>query len=182
MSKYSLPIIFLFIITPVFAESGQTGIVIVNDYVITDIEINYELKQLEQQAMIAGEHQKTPLNYAYIEELRNTVISTLINKHLLLQECNKRNIIILPERITQNLQMLKNQFPEEQQYYDFLASSHITEDKLLNEIEIALRINKLAEQLVNKQNTSLQGEEQKQQALAALLIELTNEAEIIWID
>ncbi|MDP8217900.1 MAG: SurA N-terminal domain-containing protein [Candidatus Theseobacter exili] len=182
MSKYFLPIIFLFVITPVFSESEHTDIVLVNGYAITDIEINYELKQLEQQAMIVGEQQKTPLNYAYIEELRNTVISTLINKHLILQECDKRNITINPEIINQKLLMLKTQFPEEQQFYDFLTTSHITEDKLLEEIKVALRINQLAEQIVKEHNIGIQSEEQKQKALATLLTELLDEAEIIWVD
>ena len=163
-----------------FAADTDSIVVTVNGYEITAAEINYELGQLEQQAMISGEQQKVPLNYAHMEELRATVIETLINKHLLLQECRKRNVNISTGRIEENLLLLRQQFPTAQQYYDFLAHSEISETKLRDEIHTALKIDTLAEMEIEKQGGSngIISEEDKQKALAALLHRLHETAVI----
>ncbi|MBI9106708.1 MAG: SurA N-terminal domain-containing protein [Spirochaetales bacterium] len=184
MKKLFYLLIFLVAVFPVFSESPQKVIVLINGDIITEAEINYELEQLERQAMISGEQKKIPLNYAHIEELRNTVITTLINKHILLQECTIRGITIKPEIINQNLQSLKNQFPEEQQFHDFLKDSNISEEKLMDEIRIALSVDMLAIQLLKEENKdySTANEIERQKALAALLTKLLKEADITWVD
>ncbi|HAK44682.1 MAG TPA: hypothetical protein DCO79_02010 [Spirochaeta sp.] len=180
--KKILPLVFsIVIVFPLFSQNENPIIVTVNGYEITNTEVNYELSQLEQQAMIAGEQQKTPLNYANIEKLRNTVIGTLINKQLLLQECSKRNVAVSDSTIELNLQELRNQFPTKQQYHDFLAHSSISEIKLQEEIRIAISIDLLANQELEQQGKSVPNisAEDKQAALAKLLYKLHEEAEII---
>lgn len=174
-------LLILLIITTAFSEQDEMTVLLVNGEKITSAEINYELRQLENQAMIRGEQQQTPLNYSRMSELRKNVIDLLINKKLLLQECNRRNVIIEPEDIERHLSALKNQFLLEQQFNDFLIDSCVTLEKLKEEIEISLKIDFLANQEIRKQDKDKIdfSEIEKQRALGSLLVELHRRAEII---
>ena len=179
MKKITFCILMIISAHILIAADSDYTVVTVNGYEITSAEIDYELGQLEHQAMIAGEMNSIPLNYNNIEELRDAVIETLINKHLLLQECRRRKIAISEKVIIENILTLKNQFPTTQQYYDFLASSGITEAKLKDEILNALMIDTLAYLESEKNQKNLSSEEKKQEALVILLKTLHNEADII---
>ncbi len=179
MKILSVIMLSVFFVIPAFSENS-VAVVNVNGHEITEDEINFELGQIEYQAMIVGEQQKVPLNYARVEELRNMVIETLINKHLLVQACAERNIIIDAEEIEKNLLMLKNQFPEKQQYHNFLDQTGISENRLQEEIRTSLMIDLLATSELKSAGYEIGSisEEEKQKALARLLSELHEKAVI----
>jgi FKBP-type peptidyl-prolyl cis-trans isomerase (trigger factor) len=180
----SFTILLFIICTSVYSNDDNDTIVKVNGHPITREEVNFELARLEEQAMIIGEQKRIPLNYADVEKLREHVIATLINKLLLLEECDERSITVTPELISQQLQLLKNRFQSQQDYQEFLSYSDISEKKLNDEIRISLRIDALATELANIKDSMSPKEinRAKLNALNSMLTELHKQAEIIWVE
>ena len=158
----------------------EKAVVTVNGNVITGEELNYELKRLEEQAMMKGEQQEVPLNYAYFEELRKQVIEMLIVRELLIKECEERSIAATEKQITEQFEVLKNQFPSEQKFQEYLEYSSISREKLRSEIRISLTIDMLAESLLEDRvfSNHENRERGKQQVLAPLIDELYQQAVI----
>jgi hypothetical protein len=179
--KLFLITLILFFFSPLFANSVNSNVILVNNEQITEEEIYYEMGQIEMQAMLVGEQNSTPISCANTGELRNTVENILINKHLLLQECKRLNITFSSKIIDQNLQTMKDQFKTEEQFLGYLDFINITEEKLKEEIAVALKIDALATQAAQKNNRgkAVFSEEEKEQALASVLGKLLCNATII---
>lgn len=157
--KYKLFVLLLFILVNItFAyteELNNQVIVRVNEEAIYSDELYYELSQIEEQAIIGGEKNQIPLNFNKFEELQEQVIQTMINKRLLLQEVKRQGIFVDPTVIDQHFDYLKQQFPDEIQFREFLNYSGISELKLKNEIRSSLCIDTLSELLIQGQGTEL---------------------------
>ena len=91
--------------------------------------------------------------------VRQQALDNMINRLLLEQEAEKAKIEITEEQVTARVDQVKGGFPSEEAFAEQLATSGLTEAGLMQEVELAIRIEKLLEE-----HTSGQDETEEQEA------------------
>jgi parvulin-like peptidyl-prolyl isomerase len=159
--KYLLILLLISLMTtPLIAQLPQrTAVAAVNGSLIFADEVHAELTRIEQQAILSGTLRQVPLDYSNIEELTEHVLSTLIQKKLLLQECAKAQITVSPADIAAYRTELQRQFSDPDQFSQHLQQQGISIEQLEKEITEALLIDNLAEELLAQEHWSCSEEE-----------------------
>ncbi|MBN2049699.1 MAG: SurA N-terminal domain-containing protein [Spirochaetales bacterium] len=145
----------LLLLTPqgmLFSDADEASVIaLVNGEPIYEQELYYQLRQLEEQAMLSGSRSRTPLDYSDFEALRERVIQTMIHTRLLLQECERREITVEKHSIDIHLEILKNRFEDETAFFRFLEDSGTSPDRLKEEIHNSLLIDRLTDMLLEEE-------------------------------
>jgi len=124
------------------AGTGDNYIAIVNGKKIPrqslDQKMNFVKKRYESQGQQLGEQQLTAM--------KNDIAQSMVEKELLYQKSKELGLKIDSEQVEGQLQQFKDQFPDEKQYAQQLATLGYTEDSLRSEIKENLAIQKLIEE------------------------------------
>ncbi len=84
--------------------------------------------------------------------VRQQALDNMINRLLLEQEAEKAKIEITDEQVTVRVDQVKGGFSSEEAFTEQLATSGLTEAGLMQEVELAIRIEKLLEERTSGQN------------------------------
>ncbi|HET57257.1 MAG TPA: hypothetical protein ENN35_02305 [Deltaproteobacteria bacterium] len=127
---------------------------LVNGTMIPLDTLEKEVRKIKELSAMRGEQVAEP----QMEGLKHEVLERLINFELLCQESVKRNIPVSSEAIDQELQGLKERFPDEDTYRDTMAKMGVTQAELKSQIKRSLAVKNLLEQEVLS-NISVSDEE-----------------------
>ncbi|MEO0107138.1 MAG: peptidylprolyl isomerase [candidate division WOR-3 bacterium] len=93
-------------------------------------------------------------NFSSYEEIRNNVMNGLVSRKLLLIQAEKESISVSREevlkRVQERLEMIKQRFPSEADFYKALESQGLTVDELKRNYEDSIKTEILMQQIVQK--------------------------------
>uniref|UniRef100_A0A7V3RHZ1 peptidylprolyl isomerase n=1 Tax=candidate division WOR-3 bacterium TaxID=2052148 RepID=A0A7V3RHZ1_UNCW3 len=120
---------------------------VVGDEVILESEVNEYTSFISANPII----QK---NFESYEELRRSVIDGLISRRLLLLQAEKESISVsrddVIKRVEERLELIKQRFPSEADFYKALEEQNLTIDQLKKNYEDSIRTELLMQQIVQK--------------------------------
>ncbi len=125
------------------STEGGKMVVTVNGREVLEDEVAQEVGRLLSQ--LSGRVDPTQLE-SMREMVRQQAVNNMINRLLLEMEAEKANIEVTDEQIATRVDQIKSGFTSEETFVDQLASSGLTEAGFLQEVELAMRIEKLLEE------------------------------------
>lgn len=133
------------------AEPGKDveKLAVVNGEIITQEEFQNELEPFLQRMAMSGQ---TPEG-DQLAEVKKQILENLINRELLYQVARKKNIKADPEAVEEQLNQLKQRFPEEAQFQAMLDQLGITAQSLKDQITQRLMIQKAIEEEIGSEVT-----------------------------
>ena len=147
-----VPFLIIAILTPaLYAENKdiakKDNAAVVNGEAISQDRFDDEFDRVNQEFLKQG---RSP-NESQLQEIKRTVLETLINRELLYQESRKTGIQIKEETIQDQLNAVKKRFPNPEAFENALAQMNITENDIKSQIGRAMAIKELIDkQIVQK--------------------------------
>jgi peptidyl-prolyl cis-trans isomerase C len=152
-------IILAWIATPATGGETQTShnkVAVVNGTVITQEDLDKEMKQFQQQLLSRGR----PPSDSELVGIKNEVLENLINLELLYQGAQRNGSILAEADVNKQLQEIKKQFSNEAEFEGVLAKMNISEADLRSK----LKKNMAIQQFIDRrfaQKVTISGEETK---------------------
>ncbi len=144
--------IFILSVILGFAGMGYTAqvvdriVAVVNDDVITQSELQESM--LPFIADYKLRYEKEDLEDK-MDEVREDALNRLIEEKLIIQEAKKKKISVEDSEIEQRLEIVKERFKDEDEFYNVLNASGINISKLKNKYKEQIMMRKLVSQLIN---------------------------------
>ncbi|MDD4334072.1 MAG: peptidylprolyl isomerase [Desulfotomaculaceae bacterium] len=127
--KHLVMIALLALTVFIFAGCGENVIAEVNGEKITMDELTLQVNELKEMYEKQGMDFSGDNGQSLLESLQKDVLAGLIEKKIMLQEA--KNIVTLgPEDVQEKLQPLKEQFPTEDNFKDFLKQVKMNEKEV----------------------------------------------------
>jgi peptidyl-prolyl cis-trans isomerase C len=118
--------------------TGDT-VAVVNGTAITQQTLDVETQRMVDQMARQG---RTP-DETIMPQVRKEALNRAIDKELLYQDSQAKNIKISESRVAEELAAVKKQFPGDQEFQDWLMQNHMSEDDLAREISRGLALEQL---------------------------------------
>lgn len=135
------------ILVLIFTTLADRIAAIVGDEIILESEVNEYVSLISADPML----QKKLPSY---EELRDNVINSFISRRLLISQAEKESISVSREevlkKVEERLELVKERFPSETDFYKALEEQHLTVDDLKKSYEDSIRTELLMQQVVQK--------------------------------
>lgn len=129
---------------PVALPAADAKVAEVNGVVITQKEFDHAMNSVQQNIM----HQSgQPVHPGQLAEIRDEVLDNLINREVLYQESQRREIKVDDATVEQQLARVKQQFSSEAEFEQMLKSMRMSEDDVREQFKQDLSI----QQLINDQ-------------------------------
>ncbi len=122
------------------ATAGKAAVV--NGVVIHEEEVNRGILY-QQQRMLAATGQM--IRPDMMPELRKMILESLIDRELLYQQSRKKGISIKDAEVNEQLDRLKQQYPNEQAFKESMAEDQLTEEVVKSRIRMNLAIQQFVE-------------------------------------
>jgi peptidyl-prolyl cis-trans isomerase C len=127
------------------AEQGKSTAgkaAIVNGVVIQEEEVNRALLY-QQQRMLAATGQV--IRPDMMQEARKMILENLIDRELLYQQSRKKGIVVDDAEVNEQLDRIKQQYPNEQAFKEGMAEDNLTEDAVKSKIKMNLAVQKFVD-------------------------------------
>jgi len=121
------------------ADAGDVAIV--NDNAITRADFDNELNLVRQRLMEQGR----AVSETQLPDIQKSVLQTLINRELLFQESRKKGIKVEEKEVQDQIDTIKQRFPNEAGFETALQRMNLSIDKLRSQIHKAMAIKKLVD-------------------------------------
>ncbi len=122
-------------------------VAVVNDDIILESEVSEYTSFISADPVMQR-------NFSSYEEIRTNVINGLVSRRLLLMQAEKESISVSREevvkRVEERLELVKQRFPSEADFYKALESQGLTINELKRNYEDSIRTEILMQQLVQK--------------------------------
>ena len=125
---------------PQTSTAGKAAIV--NGVVIQEEEVNRGLLY-QQQRMLATTGQV--IRPDMMTEARKMVLENLIDRELLYQQSRKKGIVVDDAQVNEQLDRLKQQYPNEQAFKESMAEDQLNEDTVKSRIKMNLAVQKFVD-------------------------------------
>jgi peptidyl-prolyl cis-trans isomerase C len=139
------------LIIPVFlllvlacSPSKENAAAVVNGEFITKVDLQLSLdNMLNQYAKMGME-----LNPARTDTLRTKILDSMISAELLYQESQKAGFQVTEEEVSNEIELMKKQYPSEEIYQEGLVQQGITEEQISVQIMRNLTIRKFVDERI----------------------------------
>lgn len=123
----------------VHAKDVKGKVAIVNGMAVSERDFNRSLTQVERRFAQSGKK----LEGTQLENVKNNILETLIDRELLYQESEKEGIKVKEEDVNRQIEELKKQFSERGAFEKALKSVDLTEGDLKEQIKQQLAVREL---------------------------------------
>ncbi|MCR6110614.1 SurA N-terminal domain-containing protein [Bacillus sp. A301a_S52] len=118
-------------------------IAIVNGEEIPMEELQMQMSQYEMLLAQQGLDPEDEENVAMIQELQQDILDLLVNQELLNQEADAQNIEVSDEQVEEELDQMREQFEEEEEFEQALEMQNYTLEQLEDDIRQMKRVQEL---------------------------------------
>ena len=125
----------------------EDPVAVVNGTAITKQELDVETQRMVQQMARQG---RVP-DETIMPQVRKEALSRMIDKELLYQDSQAKEINVTENRVNEELATVKKQFPGDKEYTEWLATINLSEDDLAREITRGLALEQLIKNHVIKE-------------------------------
>ena len=137
---FALALVFMSAAVPAEEKKvSDNRVAEVNGSVITKAEFDSEMSRVNGRLQAAGQ---TP-SKSQTEEIKKEVLESLIDRELLLQESAKKKITVDDSSVAEQIGSLKNRFPDEAKYIEWLVKMGFSEDELKSRLKEEMAIKQL---------------------------------------
>ena len=147
------PIIILTFTLTSFSVFGQETetikdpVAVVNGVKISskeyETEVNLQLQQASQQGRQIPD--------AMLPKIKADILNNLIDREVLFQESQKKNITVNAEKVNKEIKAIKDRFPSQEEFEKIIAKMGISEAEIKSQIERNLAIRQLIDiQVIDK--------------------------------
>ncbi|MEJ2222305.1 MAG: peptidylprolyl isomerase, partial [Desulfobacterales bacterium] len=128
------------------AEEKAPGdkVAIVNGVTISKDMYDRELNFFVKRAAHGGQQ----IPDGQMAQMKNEVLESLIERELLFQESNKKGIQVISEAVSNQLQKIKQRYPNPEEFKKLLSSMGLTESDVLSQIARGMAIQELIDKEV----------------------------------
>lgn len=130
-------------------QQPEANIAIVNGSAITQGDFDREMIVVKQRLASMGK----PVSDDQQQVLRKEVLESLINRELLYQESRNSGIKVEETAVNEQLSVLKNEFPGEDEFKKTLLNMNLSEDFLASQIRRDLAIKKFVDKQIAEKIT-----------------------------
>jgi peptidyl-prolyl cis-trans isomerase SurA len=123
-----------------WAQTTNRIIAIVNEEVITEADLDSHLSSWRAEQELPPGHDA--------DALREVVLQRLIEQRLLVQEAKRIGVVVESEETAARLDELKKGFPSEEEFERELAVSHLSRERLKEELLRQLMIQRLIDEQI----------------------------------
>jgi peptidyl-prolyl cis-trans isomerase C len=123
-------------------QPSDDKVAMVNGTVITRGDFDREMNRVRQQLSRMGR----PLTRTQLSSVENRVLENLITNELLFQETKKKGIKAEEQAINEQLNKIKQRFPNEEAYKSTIGKMNLSEADIITQIEKGLSIQQLVKQ------------------------------------
>lgn len=120
------------------SSSSKDKAAVVNGTVITQAAYDQEVSRFQQQMQRMGQ----TVSPEQMGELKKKVLDSMINRELLLQECNRLGIKANDDEIDQQIAAIKSKVPSEADFTNMLTTLNVTEADFRAEVGRDLTVKK----------------------------------------
>ncbi len=124
-------------------QPSEGKVAIVNGSVITKEDFDREMSLIQQRFS----SMRKPLSDSQLSKIKKDVLENLINRELLYQESQKKEIKVDEEAINEQLRRMKKRFPSEEEFENALSKMNLSEADLKSRLTRGMAV----QQLINKQ-------------------------------
>jgi peptidyl-prolyl cis-trans isomerase C len=137
------------ILTPAFAWAAEKKapgdkVAVVNGVTINQGTYDRELNFFVRRAATGGKQ----IPDAQMAQMKNEVLESLIERELLFQESKKKGIQVKSEAVSNQLQKIKQRYPNPEEFKKLLSSMGLTESDVLSQIARGMAIQELIDKEV----------------------------------
>jgi peptidyl-prolyl cis-trans isomerase C len=128
----------------------------VNGTAVSAVEVDQEVKAISEQYQ-----QQIPPDQleTMIPELKKRAVESIINRHLLYEEVDRKNIVSDPDRIKEEVQKIASQFQSQAAFEEQLASHNISLDQMEKDLGMQFRVDALIREYVDTKSIQVAEEE-----------------------
>ena len=137
--------------------NGQEKAAVVNNTVITRVELENELAQFQRR--IASQGRQIPPDMQ--GKIANNILDKLIDRELLFQESQKKGMTVTPAAVESQLEKIRANYPDSVKFKDVLKQMNTSEDDVRKLIIKGMAIRELIEKEVNPGVNVSEGETRK---------------------
>jgi len=130
-------------------KPSEGKVAVVNESVITQEDFDREMGRVQQQLLNMGKH----LSDSQMPGIKKEVLENLINRELLYQETQRKEIKIDEATINEQVMTLKKRFPSEAEFKTALTKANLSEVAIKTQIVRGLAIEQLIGTYVTKKVT-----------------------------
>jgi peptidyl-prolyl cis-trans isomerase C len=138
------------------APASDEKAAVVNGTVIPMADVNKEIENFQKQFARMGQS----VDEAKLLEMKKNILERMIDTEILYQEAQKKGMTVDEEEAKQELEKIKQRFPNEEEFQNQMALSGRSEESLLKDITRGKAIEKLIEKEVGD-NISISEEDAK---------------------
>jgi peptidyl-prolyl cis-trans isomerase C len=129
------------------AETIKDPVAVVNGVKISnkeyEAEVNLQLQQASQQGRQIPD--------AMLPKIKADILNHLIDREVLYQESQKKNIAVNAEKVNMEIKTIKDRFPSQEEFEKIIAEMGISEAEIKSQIERNLAIRQLIDtQVIDK--------------------------------
>ena len=137
------------ILMPAFAWAAEKKapgdkVAVVNGVTINQGTYDRELNFFVRRAATGGKQ----IPDAQMAQMKNEVLESLIERELLFQESKKKGIQVKSEAVSDQLQKIKQRYPNQEEFKKLLSSMGLTESDVLSQIARGMAIQELIDKEV----------------------------------
>ncbi len=128
----------------------------VNGTVVSAAEVEEETKAIlsQYEQKIPPEQLKT-----MFPDIQKQAVESIINRHLLYEEVDRREIPVNPQRVQEEIEKISGQFPSRAAFEQQLSNHGISLDKMKNDLGQQFRVDSLVRNYVDKKNIQVSDDE-----------------------
>jgi peptidyl-prolyl cis-trans isomerase C len=134
---------------PVVVEAEDKPAAVVNGTAISEASLDSETQRLVEQMARQGR----VLDEKNMPQVREDVLTRMVEEELLFQASQAEDIKVPDARVTEELNGIKQRFPDEKTYQDALAGTGISEKELVGKITRGMAIEELIKEHVVQEVT-----------------------------
>ncbi len=146
-----LAIVIMLVFSFVISACGAKVVATVNGEKITEPALQSRLEQVAAMYGYSLDSEQGKELRAFLEE---QVLQSLIEERVVLQAAKEKKISVKKEDVQEELKKIKNQFPGDKEFQDFLKERKFTEKDLTVYLEHQLILNKLFEEVTKDITTT----------------------------
>ena len=129
------------------AETIKDPVAVVNGVKISSKEYEAEVDLQLQQASQQGRQ----IPDAMLPKIKADILNNLIDREVLYQESQKKNIAVNAEEVNSEIKTIKDRFPSQEEFEELIAEMGISEAEIKSQIERNLAIRQLIDtQVIDK--------------------------------
>lgn len=142
-------------------SGGNEKVAVINGEAIYRQELDTQMEQVKASYQQQGQDLEAEENKEVLENLKKQVLDEMINNTVLLQQAEKEGVNTRAQEVESQLEEIKSQFDDENQFNQALETNNLTEADLKKEISDQYTVERYMQKVIAEEQLSVAEDEVK---------------------